>query len=391
MSTLSEENILSPEEIENLFMDENDNKENNQPPQEEEEEPTDGGEEEGKKKKDKTTEVNPEDLFEEEEEPESVGSEENNEGGEGSEPKGEGASPELFSSIALALKGGGVFTDLEEDELKEIKSPQDLRNAMQKQVETMFNEQQKRVNDALNVGIEPDAIRRFEGILGQLRSVKDEELTAKTKEGENLRRQILMLDFTQQGMSAERAKKLVDRTFADGSDIDDAKEALQDSITKIQEKYDSLVNEAKEEQKREQEALRKEAQKLKESILNDKEVFADFEVDKATRKKIYDVISVPSYKDPETGELLTEIQKYEREHRTEFLKFAGLFYVLTNGYKDTKNIVKKKVTKENNKVWKEVERTLNNSRRNNDGSLNFGSSKGDTNSFSLAEGWGLNI
>ena len=66
MSTLSEENILSPEEIENLFMDENDNKENNQPPQEEKEEPTDGGEEEGKKKKDKTTEVNPEDLFEEE-------------------------------------------------------------------------------------------------------------------------------------------------------------------------------------------------------------------------------------------------------------------------------------------------------------------------------------
>lgn len=390
MLTLSEENILSQEEIENLFTDEdNNNNPNNEPPQEEEK--PEGGEEEGKEKNKKTTEVNPETLFEEEEKPESVGSEENNKGGEGSEPQGEGASPELFSSIALALKGSGVFTDLEEDELKEIKTPEDLKDAMQKQVDSMFNEQQKRVNEALNVGVEPDAIRRFEGILGQLRSVKEEELTANTKEGENLRRQILMLDFTQQGMSAERAKKLVDRTFAGGSDIADAKEALQDSITKIQEKYDSLINEAKEAQKREQEQLRQEAQKLKDSILNDKEMFSDFEVDKATRKKIYDTISVPSYKDPETGELLTEIQKFEREHRVEFLKFAGLFYVLTNGFKDTKNIVKKKVTKESNKVWKEVERTLNNSRRNNDGSLNFGSSKGDTNSFSLGEGWGLNI
>lgn len=388
MDNLTEGNILSPEEIENLFMDESNNNQNNEPPQEEENnEDNDGGE---GKKKDKTTEVNPEDLFEEK--PESVGSkEENNDGGEGSEPEEKGASPELFSSIALALKGDGVFTDLDEDELKEVKTPQDLRDAMQKQVNSMLDETQRRVNEALEVGVEPNAIRRFEGILNQLKSVKEEELTANTKEGENLRRQILMLDFTQQGMSAERAKKLVDRTFTDGSDIDDAKEALQDSITKIQQRYDDLINAAKEEQKKEQENLKKEAQRLKDSILNDKEMFADFEIDKNMRKKIYDVISVPSYKDSETGELLTEIQKYEKEHRVEFLKFAGMFYVLTNGFKDTKNIVKKKVTKENNKVWKEVERTLNNSRRNNDGSLNFGSSRGDSNSFSLGEGWGLNI
>jgi len=35
------------------------------------------------------------------------------------------------------------------------------------------------------------------------------------------------------------------------------------------------------------------------------------ELDKATRQKIYDNISKPIYKDPETGDYLTALEKYE--------------------------------------------------------------------------------
>ena len=57
---------------------------------------------------------------------------------------------------------------------------------------------------------------------------------------------------------------------------------------------------------------------MKKSILEDKEVFGDIQLDKSTRQKIYDNISKPVYKDPETGEFYTTIQKYEKENRVEF-------------------------------------------------------------------------
>ena len=79
---------------------------------------------------------------------------------------------------------------------------------------------------------------------------------------------------------------------------------------------------------------------------------------------------------------MTAIQKYEKEHGADFLKYTGLMYVMTNGFKDFDSFAKGKVKKEMKKGLRDLEKTLNNTRRNSDGSLNMVTSqKDDPNSF----------
>lgn len=81
----------------------------------------------------------------------------------------------------------------------------------------------------------------------------------------------------------------------------------------------------------------------------------------------------PVFKDPETGEMMTAIQKYESDNPNEFLKTLGLVYVLTDGFKNLDGLVAPKVKKEVGKGLKELERTINNTQRTSAGNLNFAS------------------
>jgi hypothetical protein len=137
----------------------------------------------------------------------------------------------------------------------------------------------------------------------------------------------------------------------------------------------------KDAEKAKQERVKQE-EKLKKSRLEDKDLMGDMEISKDIRKKVFDNISRPIYKDPETGQYLTAIQKFETEHPGEFLKFAGLFFTLTDGFKDFKSFAKAEVRKEMKKGLRELEQTLQNTRRSSDGSLNLvGSRKSDPESF----------
>jgi hypothetical protein len=116
---------------------------------------------------------------------------------------------------------------------------------------------------------------------------------------------------------------------------------------------------------------RKQAETLKKSILEDKQVFGELQLDKATRQKIFDNISKPVYRDKETNELYTALQKYEMDNKVDFLKNVGLIFTLTDGFKNLDGLVKSKVRKEVKKGLRELEHTLNNTSRNSDGSYKF--------------------
>ena len=103
--------------------------------------------------------------------------------------------------------------------------------------------------------------------------------------------------------------------------------------------------------------------------MEDKQLMGDMEISKDVRKKVFDTISRPVYKDPETGEYLTALQKYEMENHADFLKYVGLFMTLTNGFTDFKSFAKAEVKKEMRKGLRELEQTLNNTKRSSDGSL----------------------
>ena len=384
---LSLDNILGAEEIENLFVEDGETQDTppaNEEPPKKEEEPS--------KNKEETTEVvDVDNLFTDT--PESVGSgKENTEEKEDTTPKGSGTSPKNFySSIAKALKEEGIFPDLEDDSLTKIKDPEDFRDLIDQQIKASLDERQKRIDEALNAGVEPTEIRKYENTINFLDSIKEENISDEGDKGEKLRKDLIYQDFINRGYSKERATREVQKSFNAGTDIDDAKEALKSNIDFFRDKYDELVNDAKLEAEQEEKVRKEQAEKLKSSILNDKDVFGDLSVDKSTRQKIYDNIAKPVYKDPETGEYFTAIQKYEMENRTDFLKNIGLLFTLTDGFKNLDGLVKGKVKKEVKKGLRELEHTLNNTARTSDGNLKFVSGVDEDPESFIGKGWNLDV
>lgn len=384
---LSLDNILGAEEIENLFVEDGETQDtppaNGEPPKKEEE---------PSKDKEETTEVvDVDNLFTDT--PESVGSgKENTEEKEDTTPKGDGTSPKNFySSIAKALKEEGIFPDLDDDGLSKVKDPEDFRDLIDQQIKAGLDERQKRIDEALNAGVEPTEIRRYENTMSFLDSIKEENISDEGDKGEKLRKDLIYQDFINRGYSKERAAREVQKSFNAGTDIDDAKEALKSNIDFFRDKYDELVNDAKSEAEQEDRERKEQAENLKSSILNDKDVFGDLSIDKSTRQKIYDNIAKPVYKDPETGEYFTAIQKYEMENRTDFLKNIGLLFTLTNGFKNLDGLVKGKVKKEVKKGLRELEHTLNNTARTSDGNLKFVSGVDEDPESFIGKGWNLDV
>lgn len=384
---LSLDNILGAEEIENLFVEDEDTQDtppaNGEPPKKEEEPDKD---------KEETTEVvDVDNLFTDT--PESVGSgKENTEEKEDTTPKGDGTSPKNFySSIAKALKEEGIFPDLDDEGLSKVKDPEDFRDLIDQQIKAGLDERQKRIDEALNAGVEPTEIRKYENTINFLDSIKEENISDEGDKGEKLRKDLIYQDFINRGYSKERAAREVQKSFNAGTDIDDAKEALKSNIDFFKDKYNELVNEAKSEAEQEEKERKEQAEKLKSSILNDKDVFGDLSIDKSTRQKIYDNIAKPVYKDPETGEYFTAIQKYEMENRTDFLKNIGLLFTLTDGFKNLDGLVKGKVKKEVKKGLRELEHTLNNTARTSDGNLKFVSGVDEDPESFIGKGWNLDV
>ena len=383
---LSLDNILGAEEIDNLFV--GDDTQETPPPSKDDGE--DGSEKKpDNKDKDETTEVDVDTLFTE---PESVGSGKDKEEKEDTTPKGNGTSPKNFySSIAKALKEEGIFPDLDDESYSKIKEPEDFRDLIEQQIRAGLDERQRRIDEALNAGVEPTEIKKYENTIYFLDSIKEESISDESDKGEKLRKDLIYQDFINRGYSKERATREVQKSLNAGTDIEDAKEALKSNMDFFKDKYDELVNEAKAEAKQEEKERKEQAEKLKTSILNDKEVFGDLSVDKSTRQRIYDNISKPVYKDPETGEYYTAIQKYEMENRVDFLKNIGLIFTLTDGFKNLDGLVKGKVKKEVKKGLRELENTLNNTARTSDGSLKYVSGVDEDPESFIGKGWNLDV
>ena len=380
MEGLDLDNILDETEI-GLFNDTG--KQEDTPPANE---PSDEGTKESKNNEEiNTAEVDPNSLFDEGES-ESVGSEEQNnkEKEDPESDKGKGTSPntDFFSSIAEALTEEGVLPNLDEEIIKNIKTPEDLRKAIDDQIKSNLNEQQQRVIDALNNNVEPDAIRQYEGVLNYLGSIKEEDLKSEGEQFENLRSRLIYQDYINRGFGKARAEREVKKALDNGTDIEDAIDALNSNKSFYNNSYNKLLEDAKTAQIEEENKRKARATKLKDSIFDDNQkFFGEITLDNATKQKVFDSISKPVYKDPETGEFYTAVQKFESEHSDEFLAKLGLIFTLTDGFKNLDGLVKGKVKKEVKRGLRNLEGKINNTSRDSYGNLRFSSGVDDKESY----------
>ena len=361
--------ILPPEEAEKFF--EEQENERQQPNEEHEAEQNEQGAEE----------------VQETEQPEGVGAEEEGNQDAANE-EGGGSSPNVFTSIASALKKDGILTDFEDSEIEACTTAEAFAELFEKAKRAGLEEAQKRVYDALNNGMNPDEIRQYEDTISYLDSVTDEQIRAEGDEGEELRRHIMYNDLIKRGYSDEKAKKEIEKSFKAGTDIDDAVDALDALRKTFKEQYQQKQNEAKARADKAREDQKKQADTFKKMVLEDEVKLGETVLSKKVCERIYDAVSRPIYKDKDTGKLLTAVQKFQKENPLEFLKQLGMWYVLTDGGKDVTGFAKEQVATEKNRNIKELEKKINSSMFNSDGSLAYaGGSGGEKGDPLLSDDW----
>lgn len=358
MEELDLDNILSGDEIATLF-EEPHKKEPKEEPKEE--------------KKEETTDFDEDNSFGTSQK-ESVGSEDEDIQGKGdTDYKGISSSPKnknFYSSITDALVVDGIFPDLDKETIQNVKTPEDFQKIIEEQINARFTEKEKRINEALNNKVEPSVVQQYESTIDYLNNINDDSLSAEDEEGENLRRQLIYNDYLNRGFSKTRAEKMVNDAIENGTDIDDAKDALQGVKDFYNNKYKEILDSAKKNEEKLAEERTKQSENLKKSIMEDKNLYGDVDVDKATRTKIYDFITKPVHKDS-NGNYMTALQKYQSENTIEAMKNFAICYTLTNGFKDWSKLGSKQAKKEVKKGLANLEKVINSTSRNNDGSLGF--------------------
>ena len=371
--TFSVDGLLSDEEAAKLFAEET--QETEEPEVQEE------GDEE------KTPEVDAEapDV-----EPEKVGNKEDNKEKEDADSKDGGSSPNVFySSIASALKNDGIFPDLDDNTIKGIKGPEDFGELFEKAVQAKLDERQRRVDEALNNGVQPDTVQQYERTIQYLDAINEEALSAEGDEGDNLRKQIIYNDLLVKGYSQDRANREIKKSFDAGTDVEDAIDSLESLKQFHKQKYDDIRAAAKKEHDDMIKAQKKNAEDFRKMVIDQELVLGDQPLDKNTRQRVYDAVSKPVWKDPDTGRLLTQVQKFQKEKPLEFLKQLGLWFVLTNEGKDLVGFTKGAVKKEKHKAMRDLENKINATSMNSDGSLRFatGETGDDSEDPLLSDGW----
>ena len=314
--------------------------------------------------------VNSEDIFGEDN-PESVGDEENKEKGE-AEPQGKGSSPSdgnLFSSFAQALKGDGLFQFLDDEAVSKITDADSFREALENEVDARLDEQTRRYKEAIESGMQPEVIVQYQNTIQRLEGITDEQIDDDGEQGANLRKTLLFRDFINRGFSEERAKRQVERIMSSGTDKDDAKDALESIKEYFKDKYQEQLDLRKQEAEAEKQRVRKEAEDFKKAVLEKDKLFEDIPIDKPTRKRAYEAMT-RVVKTTEDGEQLTAVQLYADEHPVEFRTALGIVWALTDGFTKMGNLLQKSVNKKVNKNLQEIESRLRN-QGHQGGSLSF--------------------
>lgn len=347
---LSMDYIMTGDEVEDLFTDESQNKTEDTPPS------NTSGEQTTTEGEEVEEEINSDTLFV----PEGVGSEENQgEGEDTTTHQGDGSSPDnnFYSSIATACVEDGIFPDLDEEFLKTVKDAEGFKEALNKQMKAMLDERQRMISEALEYGVEPDDVRKYQNVLEYIDNISEEAIKEEGEAGIALRKKLIYNDYLNRGFSEERAKKYTQRSFDQGTDIDDALDAKLSNKEFYSSQYENIVEQAK--KQAEQEALeeKKRAESVRKTIMETEEPFEGVKLDKATRQRVFETISKPVYKDKD-GNMYTALQKAQHDDEEGFIRKLGYIFTLTDGFKNLDGLVKGKVQKETKRGLQKLEQSL---------------------------------
>lgn len=253
----------------------------------------------------------------------------------GSSKSTDDLSSDPFALVyAKFLLESGSISSLDEEALKDVIDKEGeaaaLQYLIQGELDTVKNDlmtslegYQKEYAELRELGVNPEEASGALSSLEDVEAISDE--VVEKEDNEQLRRNILTALYQETTQfSEDRIKKLVDRSFELGDDVQEAKEALS-GLKKARKDY---VESLKQEQVKQREAQTKQQQEalknLKEKINSFEGVVPDQKINKATKTKLEKMLTTP-VKQLENGQVLNAVWAKRAENSLEFdLKLAHL-------------------------------------------------------------------
>lgn len=263
----------------------------------------------------------------EDENPGEVGSEEDVED-EGSNVEDDEASSSsnLFSSLANVLHEQGLLPSLDIENVN-IQNVEDFTNAVKSEIDIQAEAKLQEYLDNMDLS----TIATSKKNISDLTSIDENYL----KDNIDVAKQLLYQDYLNQGLSEDKATKLLKRLIDLGDDaiIEDSLDSLE-SIKEFENKRIASEKEAytkrQEEARVAQENLDKNIRQL---VFENKDLIKGFKPTKALQEKVYKSISEVIGKSPE-GTFENKFMRDRRMNPVEFETRMYYFYELTNGFQD---------------------------------------------------------
>lgn len=238
---------------------------------------------------------------------------------------------DAFSSFAATLKSAGVFSSLEDEDLKNIKSTEDLIKVVEKEIkENKFKgltERQRNYIEAVESGMPEDKAVSYQNALKTYEQVTDELI--ETNPG--VREELFKRNFLVKGFDEASAIKHAKAIAATDDAAEEAKNVKKSLIAHIQDTFNA---EKEANQLAKQEELEKETKLLSElkSNLNEtSQVLPGISINSQTKEKIFNSLITPV--EEKEGNPLNEVMKSYSQDNAYKLRLHAL-HVITNGFKD---------------------------------------------------------
>lgn len=266
-------------------------------------------------------------------------------------------NPKFYSSILTSLKKDSVLPDIDDEFIEKAESPEDFAAAIEKQVEARLDETQKKLKEYMEIGVEPDEVQQYEDTINYLDSVTEEALEDEGEEGEELRKNLIYQDYINRGFKPERAQKEVNKSVSAGSDIEDAKSALESNKEFYNSAYKEIISERRAQAQQAAAERKQYVESFKKRTLDTEEPFPGIKLDKNTRQRIFESVTKPVYKD-EQGRVYTAIQKYSSDNPIEAQYHLALLYTMTDGFKSIDRLIGKRAKSTAKENIRTLEKTL---------------------------------
>ena len=272
----------------------------------------------------------------EDNDPENVDGEEEDDNNEGDDSDDD-SSPNLYSSISNVLFEQGIIPSLESSE--NIKTAEDFVDVFKKEID--IQAEQRLANYLENLDLNAIATSRKAQL--ELDSIDEDYL----KDNLEVAKDIIYRDYINQGLSEDRAKKMLRKTIDLGEEmiIEDAlesKESLKEFERKVEEQEKVRYKQSLIEQAAEQEKINN---AIKNTIYNSKEIINGVNNTKALQDRVFKSMTEVVAKDPTTGEMQNKFMQTRSANPIEFDTKMYYLYELTNGFTDLSNISKTATSK----------------------------------------------